>query len=74
MKLKIRHHEGTNSIFVTNLSMGHGFPGEATVEVKPGGVYGTHPYRRLKRWCGEGGQCEREVAGPPIPGEPGEKK
>ena len=68
MKLKIQHNEETGTIFVTNLSIGHGFPGEATVEIKPGQVYGTHPYRRLKRWCGVGGNCEREVANPEIPG------
>jgi hypothetical protein len=60
-KLHIRYDEDTGSIFVTILNMGLGFPGVARVEVRPGECYANHPYRRLKRWCGEAGACEKEV-------------
>jgi hypothetical protein len=69
MKLKVKYNEDTGTILVEKLSIGHGFPpGQAAVEVRPGETYGSHPYRRLKRWCGEAGECEREVEGPEMKG------
>lgn len=67
MKIKVQYNEDTGTILVTK-DVGHGFPGKASVEIKPGETYGTHPYRRLKRWCGQEGECEREVEGPEIQG------
>lgn len=67
MKLKVQYNETSGTIFVTNLDMGGGgFHGAPTVEISPGQSYGTHPFRRLKRWCGDNGECEREVAGPEL--------
>jgi hypothetical protein len=70
MKLKIQQAEDSDSIFVTvnpDQQMAGGFFGTQTVEVRPGQVFMTHPYRRLKRWCGKNAACERTVADPHQP-------
>ena len=68
-KLTIKYNEDTGNILVTR-EIGFGFPGgSATVEVKPGESFGSHPFRRLKRWCGTAGHCDREadIVAPNLP-------